>query len=62
MKVVLSSRDVSLVESLRLALNAEEIPAVVGNVSMAPLQALTVSVRDEDLRRARTILQSLQVS
>jgi hypothetical protein len=63
-KRILRTSSLSLAESLRLALEAEEIPAVVGNQNSAgiPPTAITVAVMDDaDYERALAVLRSLEV-
>ena len=62
MRLVLGTSDQSLAESLRVALEVEEIPAVTSNEGATglPFIPITVMVDDADYDRARNILQSLQ--
>ena len=60
MKQLVATSNLSLVESLRLSLEAEGITVAVNNVAMAPLQPITVWVRDEDFAEARRIAGTLQ--
>ena len=60
LRKLLETSSVSLVQSLRLALDAEGIAAVVANEAMAPLQPMTVHVTEEDFAAAREILAGLQ--
>jgi hypothetical protein len=62
MPLLLATSSVSLVESLRLALEAEGIQAAVTNELMAPFQPIKVEVRDEDYERAKAVLADLQVT
>src|SRR5713101_6119660 len=62
MKQLLETSNVSLVQSLRVALDAEGIGAVIGNEAMSPLQPMTVQVADTDFERAHAVLVSLQVT
>ena len=63
MRTALSTTDLSLVESFRLALEAEGIASQVTNQNMGalPFNAVTVSVLDDDdLERALAVLGGLQ--
>jgi hypothetical protein len=62
MKSVLSTTDRSLVESLRLALEAEGIQAVVQNDAGSPLPMIPVNVlvQDADYDRAQSLARALQ--
>jgi hypothetical protein len=60
MRQLLATSNVSLVQGLCLALEAEGIELAVNNEAMAPLQPMTVCVLDEDFDRAREVLAGLQ--
>ena len=63
MKVVLTSTDISFVQSAQIALDAQGIDSVLSDDNLAglPSSPMTITVRnDGDLERARAILQSLQ--
>lgn len=62
MKIVLSTTDRSLVESLRLALEAEGIQAVVQNDAGSPLPMIPVNVlvQDADYDRAQSLARGLE--
>jgi hypothetical protein len=60
MRSILVTSNVSLVQSLRLALDAEGIAVAVTNEAMAPIQPMTVAVRDEDYEEAMAILGQLR--
>ncbi len=63
MRPVLRTTNLALVESARLALEAEEIPAVTSNAYAAglPFNLVTVAVlSDADVERAVAILGKLQ--
>lgn len=62
MKTILSTTDRALVESLRLALDAEGIPAVVQNDTGSPLPMIpvTVLVQDADYERGQAIARDLE--
>lgn len=62
MKTVLSTTDRSLVESLRLALEAEGIQAVVQNDAGSPLPMIPVNVlvQDADYDRAQSLAKELE--
>ena len=65
MKVVLTSTDLSLVQSAQIALDAHGIDSVLSddNLASLPSSPMTLAVRsDADLERARVILQDLQRS
>ena len=63
MREVLRTSSISLAESLRLALEAEDIPVLVTNEHLGglPPQAISVVVaEDSDYERSRAILAALQ--
>ena len=60
LRKLLVTSDVSLVQSLRIAFEAEGIGAIFANEAMAPIQPMTVQVRDEDFELAHEILLGLQ--
>ena len=63
MKVVLTSTDLSFVQSAQIALDAQGIDSVLSDDNLAglPSSPMTITVRnDADLERARAILQGLQ--
>lgn len=60
LRKLLVTSDVSLVQSLRIAFEAEGIRAIFANEAMAPLQPMTVEVLDEDFELAHGILMGLQ--
>jgi len=62
MKSILVTSNVSLVQSLRLALDAEGIAVAVTNEAMAPIQPMTVEVADDDYDRAMVVLRQLQTT
>ncbi len=64
MKQLLRTSSVSFAEGLRLALEAEEIAAIVSNENaVITPTAITVSVLDDaDYDRAREILRSLETT
>jgi len=62
-KVVLTSTDLSLVQSAQIALDAHGIDLVLSDDNLAglPSSPMTITIRnDADLERARVILQDLQ--
>ena len=62
MKPVLSTTDHSLVENLRLALEAEGIAAVIKNDAGSPLPMIpvVVMVQDADFDRAKELARSFE--
>ena len=63
MKVVLTSTDLSLVQSAQIALDAHGIDLVSSddNLASLPSSPMTITIRnDADLEQARLILQDLQ--
>ena len=60
MKKLLATSDVSLIQSLRMALDSEGIQFAVGNETMAPLQPITVHVADDDFEAAHALMLELQ--
>ena len=62
MKRLLETTDRALVESLRLALESEDIDAQILEVGVAglPFVPTVISVPDQDFERARKLLQLLQ--
>ncbi len=63
MRPVLRTTDLALIESARLALESEEIPALTSNVFAAglPFNLVTIAVlRDADFERAVAIVGDLQ--
>ena len=62
MKVVFSTTDYSLLESARVLLAAEGIPAIIKNEPGAALPFLpaTIHVDDKDFVRARHLLSELE--
>ena len=62
MKVILRSTDLSFIQSAQVALDAQDIPAVVigENATGLPSSPTTLAVvQDEDFERATTILRGL---
>jgi hypothetical protein len=62
-RVLLTSTDISLVQSAQIALEAQGIDSVLSDDNLAglPSSPMTITVRnDADLERARVILQGLQ--
>ena len=65
MRQVLRTSSVSFAESLRVALEAEDIPAVITNENSAGIMptAVTVAVTDDaDHERALVVLRSVEVT
>jgi Putative prokaryotic signal transducing protein len=65
MRQVLRTSSVSFAESLRVALEAEDIPAVITNENSAGIMptAVTVAVTDDaDYERALGVLRSVEVT
>jgi len=65
MRQVLLTSSVSFPESLRVALEAEDIPAVITNENSAGIMptAVTVAVTDDaDYERALVVLHSVEVT
>ena len=63
MREVLRTSSISLAESLRLALEAEDIPVLVTNEHLGGLPPQSISVmvaEDSDYDRSRAILAALQ--
>jgi hypothetical protein len=62
MKTILSTTDRSLVESLRLSLEAEGIQAVVQNDASSPLPMIPVNVlvQEADYERGYSIARALE--
>jgi len=65
MRQVLRTSSVSFAESLRVALEAEDIPAVISNENSAGITPTAISVAvtdDADYERALAVLRSVEVS
>jgi hypothetical protein len=63
MRELLRTASVSQAESLRVALEAEEIASVSNaNLAGVPPGAITVAVDEADFERAQAILRDLQVT
>jgi putative signal transducing protein len=63
MREILRTSSISLAESLRLSLEAEDIPALVSNENLAGLPPAAISVivaEDADYERGVAILNDLQ--
>ena len=64
MKTLTTLPDLALAHAIRLALEEEDIPAVVLGEHSLGITAggVTVAVRDEDLERARAVLRRFEAA